>query len=349
MKDKRTLPVLLLILLVLAAGIVTAGCLYYGRQQERYRTEVEHKLAAIADLKVGEMSLWREERLGDAGVLHGNIAFSGLVRRWLDQPEDLDLQEELQTWISHIQEHCHYEKVALLDAQGGQRMSVPDTKEPICSAVREKVPEALRSGKVTFVDFHRNEHSQKIYLSLLVPLLDAQDGGRPLGVLVLRIDPNTYLYPFIQRWPTPAETAETLLVRREGNEVVFLNELKFQKNTALALRIPLESTRHSGREGGSGRGRHRGRHRLPGRAGAGGRARRARFPVVSGGPHGCRGSVRADARAAVADGPSGGRLAVRRGSGRGADLAETDSPASTGRERKPQKHCGKSTKTWTSR
>ena len=67
-------------------------------------------------------------------------------------------------------------------------------------------------------------------------------GGRPLGVLMLRIDPSVYLYPFIQRWPTPSETAETLLIRREGNEAVFLNELKFQKNTALALRVSLDNT-----------------------------------------------------------------------------------------------------------
>ncbi|HLZ20246.1 MAG TPA: PAS domain S-box protein, partial [Smithellaceae bacterium] len=50
---------------------------------------------------------------------------------------------------------------------------------------------------------------------------------------------NLYLYPMLNRWPTPSKTAETLLVRREGDEVVFLNELKFQKNTALDLRFPL--------------------------------------------------------------------------------------------------------------
>ena len=103
MKERLTLPALLLIFVILAAGIVTAGCLYYRSQQGRYRTEVEHKLAAIADLKVGEISLWRKERWGDAGVLHGNIAFSGLVRRWLERPEDLNLREELQSWIGHIQ------------------------------------------------------------------------------------------------------------------------------------------------------------------------------------------------------------------------------------------------------
>ena len=32
--------------------------------------------------------------------------------------------------------------------------------------------------------------------------------------------------------PTPSRTAETLLVRRDGNDVLFLNGFKFDKNTA---------------------------------------------------------------------------------------------------------------------
>jgi PAS domain S-box-containing protein len=241
MRDRFTVPALLLIFVILAAGIIAAGSFYYGSQRQRHRVMVEHSLAAIADLKVGEISLWRKERWGDAGILFGNSAFSALVRRYLERPDDLNLQGELQAWISHFQANSQYDMVALLDVQGGQRVSFPDTKQPICSAVRQKVPEVLRSGQVTFADFYRREHSQKVYLCLLVPLLDAQDGGRPLGVVALRIDPALYLYPFIERWPTPSETAETLLIRREGNEAVFLNELKFQRNTALNLRIPLDS------------------------------------------------------------------------------------------------------------
>ena len=142
--------------------------------------EVESKLVAIADLKVSEISLWRKERFGDVGLFFKNDAFSALVRRCLKRPEDLSLQQELQAWIGHIQATCHFEQVTLLDVQGGQRMSVPDTKEPICSAARQKIPETLRSGQVTFVDFYRSEVSQKIYLGFLVPLLDAQGGGHPI-------------------------------------------------------------------------------------------------------------------------------------------------------------------------
>ncbi|MEW6521889.1 MAG: PAS domain S-box protein [Thermodesulfobacteriota bacterium] len=61
-------------------------------------------------------------------------------------------------------------------------------------------------------------------------------------MLVLRIDPHTYLYPLISRWPAPSRTAETLLVRREGEQVVFLNDLRFKKDTALSLRFPVDQS-----------------------------------------------------------------------------------------------------------
>ena len=79
-------------------------------------------------------------------------------------------------------------------------------------------------------------------MALLVPIFDDKNNNRPLSVLVLRIDPNVYLYPYIQTWPIPSKTSETLIARREGNAALFLNELKFQKNTALKLQIPLKKT-----------------------------------------------------------------------------------------------------------
>src|ERR1035437_6352851 len=135
-----------------------------------------------------------------------------------------------------------YDLIRLLDAQGVTRMSVPTGRPPVSSVVLQRIPEILRSGQVTFQDFHRNEHDQRVYLDILVPIFDEQDASRPLGVFYLRIDPDKYLYPFIKHWPVPSETAEILLIRREGNEAVFLNELRFQTNTALNLRSSLENT-----------------------------------------------------------------------------------------------------------
>jgi signal transduction histidine kinase len=53
------------------------------------------------------------------------------------------------------------------------------------------------------------------------------------------MDPNKFLYPLIQTWPVLSRTAETLLIRREGDAALFINELRHRKDTALSLRIPL--------------------------------------------------------------------------------------------------------------
>jgi PAS domain S-box-containing protein len=242
-KEKRRVAYpLVLVFAILALGIVMGGTFYYRHYEWQFRTGVEDQLSAIADLKVSELVQYRKERLGDAATFFKNAAFSGLVRRFLDHPEDTDAQEQLQSWLDKYQTDYQYDRVFLLDAQGVERMSTPVTAAAVSAVVSRRVAEVLRSREIAFQDFHRNEHNQQIYLTLLVPILDEPDHSQALGVLALRIDPKTYLYPFISRWPTPSRTAETLLVRRDGNDALFLNELKFGTNTALNLRISIENT-----------------------------------------------------------------------------------------------------------
>jgi PAS domain S-box-containing protein len=240
--ERRAVWGLMLIFAILSLGIVVGGAFYYRHYERQFRTAAEHQLAAIAELKVGELAQYRKERLEDAAVFFDNAAFSGLARRFLEHPEDAEAQHQIQEWIVKCTATDQYDLGCLFDAQGVIRMSVPAGRPPISSDVAQRIPEVLRLGRVTFQDFHRNEHDQQVYLTLLVPIFSGTDHRQALGVLALRINPETYLYPFIKRWPTPSLTAETLLVRRDGNDALFLNELKFQTNAALNLRIPLEKT-----------------------------------------------------------------------------------------------------------
>ena len=238
----RTPSVLVLIFVLLAAGIVAVGCRYYRNYERQFRDATDQQLSAITELKADELFQYRKERLWDADTLFENAAFSGLVRRFLDHPEDAEARQQIREWAGKYLATVQYDLVCLFDAQGVIRMSIPAERPPISSDVSRRIPEVLRSGKVAFQDFHRNEHDQRVYLTLLVPVFDGTDPRQALGVLALRINPETYLYPFLKRWPTFRQTAETLLVRREGNAALFLNDLKFQTNTALNLRISIENT-----------------------------------------------------------------------------------------------------------
>jgi PAS domain S-box-containing protein len=237
---RRTGWVLLLIFLAFAAGIVAAGRFAYLNYERHYRAEVERQLSAVADLKVGELAQWREDRMGDSAIFFKNPSFSALVRSFFDSPVDADAQRQLQDWLGKYPTLDDYDQVRLMDTQGVVRLSLPADPEPACAETLRAFAEALQTGRITVQDFHRHSDDQRIYLMVMIPILDESDANRPLGVLVLRIDPAKYLYPFIQHWPTPSQSAETLLVRRDGNEALFLNELRFQTNSALNLREPMD-------------------------------------------------------------------------------------------------------------
>jgi len=226
----------------LAAVIIGIGFFAYRNFELHHRSDVAHQLSAIAELKVNQLTEYRRERLEDAKLLSNNTSIAALVRRQLKNPEDTGNTRQLQEWLKKIQTHDQYDQIRLLDTQGITRQSIPADLKPVSAVIAQRLPEILRSGQETIQDFYRHDYNGKAYLAILAPILDPENGGRPLGLIALRIDPATYLYPFLQRWPIPSQTAETLLVRREGRKVVFLNELRFRKDAALRLHFPLSQT-----------------------------------------------------------------------------------------------------------
>jgi PAS domain S-box-containing protein len=237
----RSLAVFLLIFFLMAAGIATLGYLSYQDYERRFRAQVESQLSSIAELKVNELEDWRNERMVDAEIFYQNPAFGALTQRMLENPDDGQARAELQAWLDQYQAYEQYDRVFLLDARGVERISSPAAPEPTAAHLAQEAAATLSAGQITFLDFYRDTDDGPIRLSLLIPIYTEQ-GHRPLGLLVLRTDPSVYLYPFVQQWPVPSASAETLLIRREGTDAVFLNELRFRTGTALNLRVPLENT-----------------------------------------------------------------------------------------------------------
>jgi hypothetical protein len=154
----------LLVFVFLAAGIVIAGFLYYRNYEIRHRTEVERQLSAIADLKVDEIANWRKERSGDAELFYKNPNFSGLVRHYLQRPEDKEAEGRLRTWLQHVQKGYRYDRVLLLDARGKERMSVPEARRPLSNHL------ILRAAEV----LHRNSWPLEIFTGMNIrPRLSA--------------------------------------------------------------------------------------------------------------------------------------------------------------------------------
>ena len=242
-REKTVPAMLMLVIAVISTGIIAVGFLYYRNYEHQYRAQVEHELDIIAQLKVSDIVQWRNERLADGELLHRNDTFASLIERLDMDKTDADAAWRVGTWLSKLMSTMKYERIMLLDASGNPIMLIPDNSEAVYRFVLEKLHEIKKASAVTFLDFFREGPAGPLRLAVISPIVYDRPGSAILGFAVLVIDPDKYLYPLMSRWPTPSMTAESLLLRREGNSVVYLNELRYRKNTALTLRLPLSMKR----------------------------------------------------------------------------------------------------------
>ncbi|MDP3480895.1 MAG: ATP-binding protein, partial [Desulfoprunum sp.] len=234
--------ILLLVFILLATGILGSGYLYSRNQQKQFRNRIEAELSTIADLKILELKEWRGERRADALIFFKNAAFSEIVRQFLSRPNDMETKRNLEIWLEKVKQMPQYDRISLLNTSGFELLSTPIRSGEIFPEKNQDIKDAVEGRQVIFLDLTRKSPELPPYLAIVVPILSAPDWKEVLGVLTVEIDPEEYLYPLIQNWPTPSESAETLLVRRDGDGVLFLNNLRFEKDAALNLRLPLSQS-----------------------------------------------------------------------------------------------------------
>ena len=229
---------LLILLLGLTAGILLAGAGYYRYQRDSFEKAASAQLKVVADLKTAQIVRWRQERLDDANWAVDNPGVSTLARRFLDHPADEEARAMALAMLEAWREHARCGRVLLVDPNLKVRLAVPAGHDWLGARATNNLTATFRTNQVLVTDLHLSEVSRLVNLDLFAPL-HAHGSGAVFAVLMFEVDPNEYLFPLIQAWPTPSRSAETLLVRREGDDVVFLNELRHQTNTAMRLRVPV--------------------------------------------------------------------------------------------------------------
>jgi two-component sensor histidine kinase len=192
----------------LSIGIVVAGSLHYRAYKRQHWIDVETQLHAITDLKKQDLVQWREERLSDGEYFGDNPYLSVLIKQVFDAPHSVPLRNQLQNWLNIIENHSpQYDRISVLDGSGEEILSAPNIPAIPSLVIRQQILSTAKSRKTQFVDFYRNEQDQKIYLAILVPIRGL-DTNKVHAFLMLRIDPQIYLYPYISRWPTNHATSD---------------------------------------------------------------------------------------------------------------------------------------------
>jgi PAS domain S-box-containing protein len=238
LKAKQIPWPIIFIILLLSAGIFAVSFFQYRRERESILKEQTSQLQATASLKSAQIQNWLAERLGDANTISRNPLMADELSAFLDLPPSKARADDVRFWLQGLVTHYKYDNALLLDGKLAV-VAAATPRDAVIGPEARVILERVRRARIPEIsDLHRNESVPHLHLDVITPVL-VRDHA--IGFVILRIDPARFLFPMIQSWPTPSPSAETLLVRREGDSALFLNELRHRKGTAMKLRLPLAS------------------------------------------------------------------------------------------------------------
>ena len=223
-----------------AVALVALGYGYYGTESRQIRRERYQAIAAIGTLKADQLQLWRQTRLDHAAALSRAPSVSRELADYAINPK-ADLSAA-QTVIETGIQSYGYAGTFVLTATGQGLLAAGTQANFPLRANAPVVVAALAGTSAVMGDFFRSDDGE-VYVDTAAAVRSSL--GRPIGVIVLRTDASKLLFPMLQSWPTPSPTAETVLARRDGGEVVFLNDMRNRPGTALTIRNPITQTKQA--------------------------------------------------------------------------------------------------------
>jgi len=226
--------------LFLTLSILLAVYIHYQLQKNKIIYQVRNELSDIVKLKVEEIVRWRSGYLDEGKFMSENPLFARQVEAFFKNSGGLQTKNDLVTWMKSAQSSLGYNNIILCDLNGNARLAALPIKDSLGLCARRLISDVVFQHRFIFSDLYKEESSPIIHLDLVMPIINMHKQDSILiGVLVLRFNPDEHLFPLIHLWPTQSRTAETLLLRREGDSVLYLNDLRHRTNTALTFRLPI--------------------------------------------------------------------------------------------------------------
>ncbi len=229
----------MVILISLSVLVFLLNYFYNQSHTDKFLGDVKAQLTTLAELKSSQISLWRNERLVDGQAIQNDERLSATLSSLLNDPNNFENILEIQDQLRNLLVDPNYAAIFFLNADGQVRVRVGNLDEEPDETYQTLYDPADTNQQVTFSDLYLSPINHKARIQMIVPMSTVDDPR--LGYIIFMIDPYAILYPLLQKQPSNYQTIETLLLRKENDDVLFLNDTKFRNDSALQLSIPLSS------------------------------------------------------------------------------------------------------------
>ncbi|MBL7995335.1 GAF domain-containing protein, partial [bacterium] len=239
-KERRFTTVLILIYALLSCGVIAGSILLYRSEYASLLADDSKELLSIVELKAKQITDYRKERFSEANFVYENASFMEDVLSFRSNPRSPKFEVQLDNWLLPILNNHNYESIKIIDTGGVILYAIGRYDKRHVERMFHFGKQSLNENKISFGNLVLHEADTSYHLEIFVPLT-LKSSGEKIGVVNFTIDPQIELFDLMQSWPIESRTAEVLVVRKEGDDVIFQNELRFKKNTALKLKYPINT------------------------------------------------------------------------------------------------------------
>jgi diguanylate cyclase (GGDEF)-like protein/PAS domain S-box-containing protein len=243
-----------LVFFLICTAVVLMGLMFYQHQRSTTLRAARENLHTAHDLYSRQIAYWRNQHLTMARMLASDPRFRESAAALVTRSDANDIsphRQLLREYLRALQLNFEYRNVFVADARGNPVMRSPDVEGLTTSELKNEdlhradidlsleLEEAVFSSIYLPASARPDSPNQHLRMNLIVPL-NSDNQDKTTVLLVFVIDPEAFLVPLLQSWPVPHETAEAILVRRHGDNVVRLTEPRFEAQEPLAEVVPPE-------------------------------------------------------------------------------------------------------------
>ncbi len=232
---------LILAFSVLSVILAMVGLTVCEFVADSFRQRENQQLGAIAEFKKDQIANWLSERRGDILAYTESPYVADALAKLRAGP-DQNARQQRVSWLEATRNARGYVGIEMLDPD--RRIVAGAGEIGRHGAVFEDVARlALEQPGPILLDLHRAVPSDPIRMAYVAAIRDARLPQNPaIGLMVFTIDPERTLYPMLGAWPTASGSGETLIVRRDGDGVLFLSKLRHRNDRPLTLSFPVSRT-----------------------------------------------------------------------------------------------------------
>ncbi|MCF8242845.1 MAG: PAS domain S-box protein [Melioribacteraceae bacterium] len=222
--------------IIIAVVHITFAYFYYQYEESVLIKQKQDELESIAKLKINQISDWYKDEKKEAEILSHNTILIKEIQQALITGDNSTL-EELTEILTNFKIEHNYADLVITTTKAEIITSTNPSLNKLKSNLSERIIETADKNKLTELDFFRStSFGDKILLGFISPVPNEED--KLQATITFLIDPEDNIYPLTEFWPLSSRTSETFIFRVDGDSILYLNELRHRKNTALEFVLP---------------------------------------------------------------------------------------------------------------